>query len=193
MRVVNVYRALEPLRHIRRFSRHYLAAPQNVMEHSYMAALIGAQLAQQLDVYTPVDIPRVVEGCLWHDAAEAVTGDIPHDYKRSDPSLMKAWDVAEWNVQNDLELLSGGPRSPKARTVEAFLVKMADWMELLLYERSERGRGNTGIATASERIWKLLWTHLRDWIPDVVKPDRQQIVRDWYDKSLDELRGALAE
>src|ERR1044072_5271666 len=72
-----LYRELTALRHIRRFQRHACVAPISVAEHSFYVGLLAAQFARTLGAPS-VNVLQCLEGGLWHDAAEAITGDVPH-------------------------------------------------------------------------------------------------------------------
>jgi hypothetical protein len=61
--------------------------PQSVAEHSFNVAVIGADLAQAWAPDRPLMTNYVMVMGLLHDAEEAVTGDIPGNFKHDVPVL----------------------------------------------------------------------------------------------------------
>jgi 5'-deoxynucleotidase YfbR-like HD superfamily hydrolase len=155
--IVRLYQTLSRLRFVQRFQRQPLAKPQNVAEHSYYVSLLAGTFALQLQERgVPVDRAACIELGLWHDAAEAITSDLPHDFKRFDAELHKLWEQVEDRVMHGLARLAGICPACSPDGLEAFIVKVADWVELLLYVRSEKLMGNLALDVPAERIWKLL-------------------------------------
>jgi 5'-deoxynucleotidase YfbR-like HD superfamily hydrolase len=176
---VALYRELTALRHIKRFQQHATIAPMSVAEHSFYVAMLAAAYARQLQrVGVPVDVAAVIEGGLWHDAPEAAMGDTPHPVRRKWPAIARAWAEAEEEVYRQYAELAGLPHaSPiEAGSLEALLIKLADWAELVLYESEERLLGNRSIQRASEKILLLLDTVLRDRFEAL----HDQAVSIWY-------------
>ena len=187
---VGLYRELTALRHIKRFQQHATLAPISVAEHSYYVALLGAAFARQLQqVGVPVDVAAVLEAGLWHDAPEAAMGDTPHPVTRRWPAIRAAWNTAEEEVYTQFAQLAGLPATRLARgSLEALLVKCADWTELILFECEERLMGNRSIQRASEKIMALLTTRLRDAFEAL----RDDTVLQWYDGLIATLKHEVA-
>lgn len=181
---IGLYRELTALRHIKRFQQHATVAPISVAEHSYYVAVLAATFARQLQALgIPVDVAAVLEAGLWHDAPEAVMGDTPHPVRRRWPAIKTAWDAAEVEVHQQLAVLAGLPSPNHTESLEALLVKVADWCELVLYEIEERLAGNCTIQRASEKILHLLETIGRERAGQ-----HEHQVLDWYDQMVSTLR-----
>ena len=155
---LRLYKELTPLRHVKRFQQYACIAPISVAEHSYYVALLAGGFAAQLQalgVY--VNRPAVIEGALWHDAAEALTGDLPHPVTREFPELGAAWKTVEEHLENVLRSMS--PATLKLDgffQLEKALIKLADWTELVLYVHEERWAGNRSIDTPQHVILNAL-------------------------------------
>lgn len=188
MSAYKLYQMLAPLRHVHRFQRFPVHWPQSVAEHSYYTALLAHLFAHQVQHQTgvAVDLTAVVCSALWHDAAEARTGDIPHDVKRSSPELHGLLDHLDATLQVEVERVGGLYPHPRADSLEALLVKLADWTDLLLYSDTERQGGNAALAITEQRIWVLLRTMLREKMR--VHGER---VLQWYDDQLADLATSL--
>jgi 5'-deoxynucleotidase len=183
-----LYRELTPLRMIRRFQQHSCVRPQSVAEHSYYVALLAGAFATKLqnrEVY--VDRQKVLEGALWHDAAEALTGDLPHPVTRTFPALGAAWAEVEEELLATLKSLSGCWGLPESGSLEGLLVKYADWAELVLYVYEEQLSGNRAINKPQAAILAALEGPLRDKFSA-----QGPKVFAWYDRSLRDLSAALA-
>lgn len=183
---IRLYRLLNGLRHVRRFPRLPALQPQNVAEHCFLTAILAGCFAEQLRVAGVPDVNRsmAIEGALWHDAAEAVTGDLPHDFKRWHQELFEQWEQREQEVLKLIGAFNGGlPTALQTPCLESLIIKMADCVELILYVQSEGDIGNHALDIASERIWKLLDGPLREQFG-------HGPAGTWYAKVLGELRTA---
>lgn len=188
MSAVEQYHALQPLRHIRRFALYPTLAPITVAEHSFYVGLLAAEFARSLlhTRYRFAPHPLVVlEAGLWHDAGEAIAGDVPHSFKRAAPGLAPVWDAAEEAARATLPGVPG-PAGP----VADILVKMADWVELLLYAQTEAALGSRMLQGPAARIWELLGGVL-------MKQAHEAGLGDWYAEALQQVgadmeRGVIA-
>jgi 5'-deoxynucleotidase YfbR-like HD superfamily hydrolase len=184
---VGLYRELTALRHIKRFQQHGILAPISVAEHSFYVAILGAVYARQLQQEgVPVDVAAVIEAGLWHDAPEAVLGDTPHPVHRRWPAIGQAVSTAENEVYRRYIELAGLPPTSQieAGSLEALLVKLADWAELVLFEAEERLMGNRSIQRASEKIIQALDGTLRTAFEAL----RDPAVLAWYDRVVTDLK-----
>jgi len=162
LRPFEFYRALSALRHVIRFQRFPIMWPQSVAEHSFYVGVLAGMFAERLRSLGHSVDERVVLWALWHDAAEAITGDTPHDIKRK---LGEAFDVLEIEAEERLARLSRVYEAfpaPMPDSLEATLIKCADWVELLLYTATERRAGNYQLEIADQRIWTQMDTRLRE-------------------------------
>lgn len=180
-----LYRELTPLRYVRRFSRFPLIQPINVIEHCYLTAMLGGGFAVQLEtVGVVINRAQVVEFALWHDAGEAVTGDIPHDVKRHSDEFKSLADHAEEVALGNLLGKYGIDPRPDPNSLEACIVKVADCAELLCYTATERQLGNYALNIADQRIWALLDGLLYERLY-AFRDDR---LLDWFHDAMQQLR-----
>lgn len=181
-----LYRELTALRHVRRFSRMPCVFPINVAEHSYFVAVLAATYAAQMreTFQIPVDVAHVALEALWHDAPEAFTSDIPHDVKRYNLRVLGEINVMEEHARLELLAQAGLDTMSHLTPLEEFVIKVADCVELLCYEHSERRMGNPALQVPADRIWKLMDG------PMFLKADQQK-VSTWYRHVLVQLRDSM--
>ncbi len=153
---------------------------ENVAEHSFRAAIIAYALAKRAGA----DASRAALLCLFHDLAEARTGDLNYVNKRyvtADEESALADAVAGTGLEADLL----GLRAELAgnQSIEARLAHDADQLDLLFNLRREQNLGNPYAASWMENVLKRLRTPLaRDlaeaaqtvdhtdwWLPDLKK------------------------
>lgn len=189
-----LYRELTALRHIKRFQQHPTVAPMSVAEHSFYVAVLAGTFARQLaaDPFkVTVDAAQAMELGLWHDAAEAAMGDTPHQVKRLSRTLEAEWEHLERKACWRLWGLAGMPveewDNRADASLEALLVKIADWTELVLYVFEERVSGNRAIDRAATRIFDLM----DHWLPQLVA-GHGVMVTGWYHDHVAALRAAEA-
>jgi 5'-deoxynucleotidase YfbR-like HD superfamily hydrolase len=106
---------------------------QSVGEHTFSALAI-------LDLIAPECRKEVWRALLYHDAPEAITGDVPAPAKWKYPNLEEALKRAEQAILDDhyihVELYEH----------ESMLCKYADLMELVWYGLEEMRMGNGGVS-----------------------------------------------
>lgn len=180
---VALYRELTPLRHIRRFQLFTTVRPISVAEHSYYVALLAGTFAHELQQRgVTVDRAKVVQLALWHDAPEAVMGDLPHPIKRAFPTVAGHWEAAEAEILGKLVRDAGMSMDDLLGTdLEMLLVKIADWVELILYDAEERAAGNTAVTHAAVRLWMLLVGKVCLKVENLMVPGLAR----WYQEMLD--------
>jgi 5'-deoxynucleotidase YfbR-like HD superfamily hydrolase len=189
---IKLYRSLLPLHRIRRYAQHVCLAPQSVAEHSYYVALLATGFADQLEERgVGVDRGVVMELALWHDAAEAICGDIPHPVKRANDQIYQAFEALEARALARLTSYASAITSEifleaaNALTLEHLLVKLADWIELVLYVHEESRLGNPTLRPAADRIWSNLKGHL---LGEFARQGHNTLA--WYEGLLVELHTA---
>lgn len=113
----------------------------------------------------------VVQYILWHDAAEAITGDAPFDGKRVFPELKRVLSEIEKEV---LPVVSGGLVTEIASR-ERLRVKFADLAEMVEFGREEMRLGNEyyGLPVV-EKVLKALF----ELVGEMDSEDRQSCY-DW--------------
>ncbi len=188
-----LYEALTPLRHVRRFQLYPTNHPISVAEHHYYVAMLATVFVHQLEqVNVKVSRWHLLEAALWHDAGEAVMGDLQHFAKRLDPELHRVWERVEDGIRDRLMgEVNVTWLSDEARP-EQVLVKLADWVELLCYVRTEQQTGNHALDASSARIWTLLRSQLRERV-GALRAVYGPGILDWYDMTLKELQQELSQ
>ena len=81
------------MKFIRRWGLMHTTYPENVQEHSQRVALIAHALAMiRNEIFEgDVDADRVAAMALYHDASEALTGDLPAPVKYFNPEIQRAY------------------------------------------------------------------------------------------------------
>jgi hypothetical protein len=126
-------RKLRGLRWVRRFNFHQNNHYENVAEHSYFVTVIAHEIAIVLGLCMPERF-RVMYMALFHDAEEAVTGDIPHLVKRFlPPDIVQG---LEDKAAEELGLLR------LTDFVAEKIVLLADCLEMKMHLEEERESGN---------------------------------------------------
>jgi len=173
---IALYREFTALRHVKRFQQMACVAPQSVAEHSFLVAMLAGAFARQLQARgVTIDRAAVVEGALWHDAAEAIIGDLPHQVKRGHPALGEVWDGLDRQACRALATLAGDPAIGAVGGLERLVIKCADWAELLGYVAEEQLSGNRALDRAAEKILDLFV----NWLPQFVGLYGSEVA-DWY-------------
>ncbi len=113
---------------------------ENVAEHSHRVTVIGYVLAK----LAGADIARTVFLCLFHDLAEARTGDFNYVnkiYNSTQPRLAMQHATEGTGLQEDI--LGFWDELEENTTVEAALAHDADQLDLLFNLKLESEKGNT--------------------------------------------------
>lgn len=124
---------------------------QTVGEHTFGVLAILREVCQ----------PSVAlyEAALYHDAPEAVTGDVPAPAKWDSPALTEALNDVEDDIIDRWRL----PNSRNLNPQEERLLKFADLMELALFSIEEVNMGNRGMAKVAENaLTHIAATELSD-------------------------------
>lgn len=164
--VIQAYRELTPLRHIKRFAQHACIAPMSVAAHSFYVAMLAGGIAKEIidddaSFALKVSVPRATILGLWHDVGETIATDIPASTKWEFPALGEASDEVEALTLDRVSRLAGffdffvGPDTTMTPE-EEFVVKLADATECVLYVYEEERAGNQGITYPKDRIVEFL-------------------------------------
>ena len=156
------YAHIARLRHIKRWSLMRNAIDEDVAQHSWEVAVLAHALAViARDVFGQrVDPNAVAARALFHDATEAITGDLPTPVKHS-AALRAATAHLEGQVCDQLLGLLPPGMAPAMREVmdpqhtgapEWALVKAADRLSALLKCRAELRAGNPEFSQAAQQI-----------------------------------------
>lgn len=186
------HRKIRNLQYVRRFNFHSCIRYQNVAEHSYFVALYAREIAWRFfggftrDVQAML-VMATVDAAMNHDAAEAITGDLPYLVRREmdKQELRRLEKMAEKELGIDsnrfVKTLRGEVPTDALTESVALIVEMADAIDLKFYLQEERHRGNDNLAkiegetfqriiSLSERLGQLppgtLWTALEEVDPE---------------------------
>lgn len=156
------YAHLSRLRFIKRWGLMRNAVEEDVAQHSWDVAVLAHALAViQRDVFGRVIDPNAVAArALFHDATEAITGDLPTPVKYS-PAMRQATAHLEDEVAREMTALLPEPvRAALAPMMdhsawpadEAALVKSADRLAAWLKCRAELRYGNREFEQAEQQV-----------------------------------------
>ncbi len=93
----NFYALIARMKNIDRWALMRSVMPENVQEHSHMAAVLAHALAViRRDVFgRDCDPGAAAAAALFHDASEILTGDLPTPIKYNNPEIMTAYRQVE--------------------------------------------------------------------------------------------------
>ncbi len=139
-RVVDFINEVGMLRHTPRTGYQFLGTgSENVAEHSHRVSVIGYVLAKMAGA----DIAKTVFMCLFHDLAEARTGDFNYVnkmYNTTNERLAMQHATEGTGLQDDI--LSFWDELDANNTFEAQLAHDADQLDLLFNLKGESEKGN---------------------------------------------------
>lgn len=100
----NFFAYIARMKYITRWSLMRNSLPENIQEHSHMAAVLAHALAViRRDVFhIPCDPDKCASAALFHDAAEIFTGDLPTPIKYYSPAILDAYRQVEAVAANRL-------------------------------------------------------------------------------------------
>jgi 5'-deoxynucleotidase len=164
------YAHLSRLRFIKRWGLMRNAVEEDVAQHSWEVAILAHALAViARDVLgKPVDPNSVATRALFHDATEAITGDLPTPVKYS-PAMRHATANLEGEVCEEMLRLLPESVRPALRSAmdhhqwpddEARLIKSADRLAAWLKCRAELRYGNTEFAQAATQVRAKIDEHM---------------------------------
>ena len=168
------YAHLSRLRFIKRWGLMRNAVEEDVAQHSWEVAVLAHALAViSRDVLgKAIDPNAVATRALFHDATEAITGDLPTPVKYS-PAMRHATGDLEGEVCNEMIGLLPSALVPALKsamdhnewpTAEAQLVKAADRLAAWLKCRAELRYGNREFEQAAQQVRAKIDEHM---IPEV--------------------------
>ena len=139
---------LDRLKLIRRWGLMRNTESENDMEHSMQTAVIAHGLAMlgRERFGRQVDPERVTVIALYHDASEAITGDLPTPIKYKNPAIQDAYQEIEFTARQ--QLLDMLPEDMK----RGFADRISAYLKCVTEEKL----GNREFLQAKETIWKSL-------------------------------------
>lgn len=164
------YAHLSRLRFIKRWGLMRNAVEEDVAQHSWEVAVLAHALAViSRDVFGQnVDPNAVATRALFHDATEAITGDLPTPVKYS-PAMRHATAHLEDEVSQEMVALLPEALRPAIRPLidhhdwpeaEARLVKSADRLAAWLKCRAELRYGNREFEQAAQQVRSKIDEHM---------------------------------
>jgi 5'-deoxynucleotidase len=181
---------LDRLKLIRRWGLMRNIEQENDMEHSMQTAMIAHGLAVlgNRRYGRSVDPETVVTMALYHDASEALTGDLPTPVKYKNPEMQSAYQEIERKARQRLaDMLPADMQAdflpylqPDEESELWQLVKAADRISAYIKCLTEEKLGNGEFAKAKETILESLEKSplpevkdfLRDFVPSyTLTPD----------------------
>lgn len=168
------YAHLSRLRFIKRWGLMRNAEEEDVAQHSWEVAVLAHALALiRRDVFgKPVDPNAVATRALFHDATEAITGDLPTPVKYS-PAMRQATLHLEDEVSREMVNLLPPPLQGSLQAAldhrlwpadEAELIKAADRLAAWLKCRAELRYGNREFEQAEQQTGQKVQEHM---LPEV--------------------------
>ena len=164
------YAHLSRLRFIKRWGLMRNAVEEDVAQHSWEVAVLAHALAViSRDVFgQPIDPNAVATRALFHDATEAITGDLPTPVKYS-PAMRHATAHLEDEISQEMVSLLPPALKPAIQSVldhhewpdaEAKLVKCADRLAAWLKCRAELRYGNREFEQAAQQVRSKIDEHM---------------------------------
>lgn len=152
------------MKFIRRWGLMHTTYPENVQEHSQRVALIAHCLAVVRNELFDgdLDADRIAALALYHDATEALTGDLPAPVKYFNPEIRRAYKGIEATaMERLLEMVPEPIRqayrpylAPDPEADEAEIVKAADRLCAYIKCLEELRAGNDEFARAARTVEK---------------------------------------
>jgi len=172
--VSHFFAYLDRLKLIRRWGLMRNIEQENDMEHSMQTAMIAHGLAVlgNRRFGSQVSPERVVALAMYHDASEALTGDLPTPVKYKNPEIQSAYQDIEQRARERLiQMLPEDMREdflpyvqPDENSEEWQLVKAADRISAYIKCLTEEKLGNAEFAQAKATILESI---LRNPLPQV--------------------------
>lgn len=180
------------MKFIRRWGLMHTTYPENVQEHSQRVALIAHALAMISNRLFEgrLDADRVAALALYHDASEALTGDLPAPVKYFNPEIREAYHAIEATavdklrsmvpeeLREDYDPLLGGEADAEHRAT----IKAADRLCAYIKALEELRAGNREFAHAARTI--------RAQVQAIDRPEVEYFLRHFvpsFDLTLDDL------
>jgi 5'-deoxynucleotidase YfbR-like HD superfamily hydrolase len=121
--------------HVRRWHTKRSIHSQTVGEHTFGVVAVILHL-------WPDSRVNLIKAAMWHDVPEIATGDVPAPTKRRYPELYAALQEAEHDFEEEHDL------KVTLTIDERNQLKLADWVELVLFAWEEMQAGNKHFSSA---------------------------------------------
>jgi 5'-deoxynucleotidase YfbR-like HD superfamily hydrolase len=122
---------------------------QTVGEHTFgVLNILLAILGSRIHDYK---YHKMLIAAIYHDAPEAITGDVPANTKWNYPLIEEGLKAAEEKIECEYDLFRIDPSSEEGR-----LLKFADGMELAIFCLEEMRMGNRNVEKMAYRIFEAI-------------------------------------
>ena len=179
-----------------RYSSFLRLRNENVAEHICYVALYAHLIALDMKHQYPevqIDHEKVLSRALVHDLDETISGDINRPFKKFYPGLndmiKRACEAMMLPILHEMttcpkvvERLHTDMRDAKDKTLEGYIIHLADFMSVVSYLISEKRRGSTAIledfVASNKDIEKLFLgipTHLAKYLYHYVRALNEMI------------------
>lgn len=146
------------MKYVNRWGLMHNDREENLMEHSFETAVIAGALANIENVIFGgnLDVDKVTQAALFHDASEIITGDMPTPVKYINSKMSDVYKAVEKKAEQTL--IATLPPQLQEKYVEYFepdevthqIIKAADRISALLKCIQEIRVGNQDFVTAKE-------------------------------------------
>lgn len=137
---IKYYRALKNIDRLTGVTKH---KNYNLLEHSYMVAILFKKFASIEDVpYTMVEFDLVMN----HDIVESVTGDLSYEVKKATHKTEISWEIIEdeiIKIHPQLDHYSDKRIKSGLNERQYNLFKTCDTLDLWIFLKEEVALGNT--------------------------------------------------
>lgn len=167
---------IDSLDSLRRFSRHYMAVTESVLNHTATVAIIASYILDTLETEAPEEVSDqlarwVLTRCLVHDIDEIVTGDIARPTKYAKPELTvlikQLESEAIETVIDKFKLPKGWHvawQNSKDGTLAGHIVEVADFCSVLItVQREINLHGNTAFTRLLPEVMDK-GDEMRQWL-----------------------------
>lgn len=130
------------MKYVDRLTRHSKHRSYNLLEHSYMVAVLFRKFAAKEDIAYDM---QVFDFVLHHDIVEVVSSDLPYDVKNLTAATKKAWGSIEDEVvsaHHQLSRYSDDEIKSAMSQIQYALFKACDLLDLWLFLKEEEAMGN---------------------------------------------------
>ena len=155
----------QKMRNIERLSGHYKHRQYNLMEHSYMVAVLFSHFAVLEDVSYDI---KTIDNILHHDILETVTGDLVSPVKYASEITAECWETIEselLKIHFQLDKYSDSKFKESFNELQHQLFKSCDYLDLWIFckEEVELGNHTKGILEVIKNCERLIGGRFK-WI-----------------------------
>jgi len=130
------------MKNVNRLSMMFINRDYNLLEHSFMVAMLFRHFASLEDVCYDMQVFDLI---LHHDILESETTDLPWPIKNFSPAVKNAWEVIEEEVCKkhfQLDSYSDANLKGGMTSLQYDLFKVCDILDLFIFIKEEIAMGN---------------------------------------------------